>query len=88
MIVWLINFVRILAQVLNLAILGRVIISWLPISRDNPIVMMLYGVTEPILGPIRRMLPSMGGLDLAPIFALLLIWAAERVFLLMLIRLV
>ncbi len=79
MILWLFNFVRILADVLYLAILARVIISWLPISRENPIVQVLYGITEPILGPIRRVLPGMGGLDLSPMIGLLLIWVAQRV---------
>lgn len=79
MIVWFDNFIRILAQVLNLAILARVIISWLPISRDNPIVAFIDSITEPILGPIRRVLPFMGGLDLSPFFALIFIQIAEWV---------
>ncbi len=78
-VVWLFNFVRILADVLYLAILARVIISWLPISRENAIVQLLYGVTEPILGPIRRVLPGMGGLDLSPMIGLILIWVAQQV---------
>jgi YggT family protein len=78
-ILWLFNFVRILADVLYLAILARVIISWLPISRENVIVQLLLGVTEPILGPIRRVLPNMGGLDLSPMIGLILIWIAQRV---------
>ncbi len=87
MILWLANFVNIMAQVLNLAILARVILSWLPIGRDNPLVQMLYGITEPILGPIRRAMPNMGGLDLSPFFALILIWVAQRVLLLMIFSL-
>jgi YggT family protein len=76
-----IYFISILSRVLYFAILGRVIISWLPIGRDNPIVTLLYEVTEPILGPIRRLMPSMGGLDLSPIIALIIIQLAERVLL-------
>lgn len=83
----LFSFVRILAQALNLAILARVIISWLPISRDSVIVQILYGVTEPILGPIRRVLPNMGGLDLSPMIGLVLVWVAERILLQVLARL-
>ncbi|HHX63545.1 MAG TPA: YggT family protein [Chloroflexi bacterium] len=72
-------FVSILARVLYFAILARVIVSWLPIDRNNAIIRVLYEVTEPILGPIRRVLPFMGGLDLSPLIALIVIQVAERV---------
>ncbi|MFO7698261.1 MAG: YggT family protein [Anaerolineae bacterium] len=79
MIVVLMNFVTILAQALNIAIFARVIMSWLPLNPDNPIVRVLLNLTEPILGPIRRVMPRMGMLDLSPFFALILIGLAERV---------
>ena len=87
MIVVLTNFVRILAQALNLAIFARVILSWLPLSPENPIVRLLHGITEPILGPIRRIMPRMGMLDLSPFFGLILISLAERVLMMALQRL-
>lgn len=87
MIYWLQNFVSILAQALYWAILARVLISWLPISRESAIVQLLYGITEPILGPIRRILPSMGGLDLSPMVALILIMVAQQVIQQVLMRL-
>lgn len=80
----LIAFVRILAWVLNIAVFVRVLISWLPISRENQFIVLLYEITEPILGPIRRVLPSMGGFDLAPMVGLMLISLAERVILMLL----
>jgi YggT family protein len=43
---------------------------------------MLYRITEPVLRPIRNMLPSMGGLDLSPIILLLIIFFIERVIIL------
>jgi len=63
-------------EILNLLIIGRVIISWV---RPNPgdvrwrkVIKFIYDITEPILGPIRELLPSGGilGLDLSPIIAL------------------
>ena len=60
-------------QLAVLAIIARVILSWFP-SRGGPIdtIRDLTGrVTEPLLGPIRRALPSMGGLDLSPVVLLL-----------------
>lgn len=87
MIVVLMNFVTILAQALNIAIFARVIMSWLPLNPENPIVRVLLSLTEPILGPIRRIMPRMGMLDLSPFFALILIGLAERVLVMALQRL-
>jgi YggT family protein len=77
----LFTFVNILAQVLNIAILARVLLSWIPLDRDNVFVRLVYEITEPILGPIRRVLPPLGGLDLSPIVALILIQVVQRVLL-------
>ena len=78
---YLATFINILFYVLWAAILGRVIISWINLSPDNPIVVLLYGITEPILGPIRRVLPSMGLLDLSPMVALIVMMILQRVLL-------
>ena len=60
-------------------ILATVVISWLisfnVINTSNPIVRQinhaLYVLTEPILGPIRRILPDLGGLDFSPVVVLI-----------------
>jgi uncharacterized protein YggT (Ycf19 family) len=74
-------FIIFLARALNFAILLRIIVSWLSSDPYNPIVSLIYGITEPILAPIRQVLPSMGGLDLSPLVALILIQVAQRVLL-------
>jgi YggT family protein len=74
-------FVIILARVLNIAILARVLLSWIPLDRDNRFVVLIYEITEPILGPIRRVVPSFGGLDLSPMLGLILVEIMERVLL-------
>jgi YggT family protein len=79
-------FIIVLARVLNVAILARVILSWIPISRDNRLVLLVMEITEPILSPIRRVIPSLGGLDLSPLIALILIEMAQRVLLTILVR--
>ena len=48
------------ARVLDLAILARVLLSWVPVSRDNRLVLFILEITEPILGPIRRWCPRWG----------------------------
>ncbi|MEA3406536.1 MAG: YggT family protein [Chloroflexota bacterium] len=74
-------FVIILARVLNIAILAHVLLSWIPLDRDNQLVRLIYEITEPILGPIRRVIPPFGGLDLSPMFGLILVEIVERVLL-------
>ena len=58
---------------LTAAIFIRVLLSWFPIDPRNPLVTLLYDITEPILEPLRRVVPRMGMFDLSPLVALLLI---------------
>ncbi len=79
---YLIQFINILVTVLYVAILARVLMSWFPApSPGSPfaqIRQMVFQITEPILGPIRRLLPSMGMLDLSPMVAIILLIIAQR----------
>ena len=59
-----------LNQIINLIfwlVLIRVIMSWVSPGLNNPFMMVIYQVTEPIMAPVRRIMPPMGGLDLSPI---------------------
>lgn len=67
-----------LLGVYSIILLIRVLVSWLPIDPYNPIVRILYTLTEPLLEPIRSLLPRVGGLDLSPLVAFLLILALQR----------
>ena len=69
-----ITFVDILCQVLFWAIVVRAILSWFTIRPDNPLVNILHHITEPILAPLRRVIPRMGMLDITPVVAILLLW--------------
>ena len=69
-----------LLQLYIVVIFVRVILSWFPISPDSvmaSIYRFVYAVTEPVLGPIRRVMPGVGfggmGLDFSPIIVLLLL---------------
>ena len=55
------------------AILIRAILSWVQPDPRNPIVQFLERVTGPILYPLQRIIPSLGGIDLSPLVAMLLI---------------
>ena len=75
-------FVNVLAGVLTLAIFVRVILSWIPDVRlPLGIGDFAWQVSEPILGPIRRLLPAMGGIDFSPFVGLILIQLAASVLL-------
>ncbi len=60
-------------QLLALAIFIRVLLSWLPIAPWHAAVRVLDQVTEPILAPLRRVVPPIAGLDLSPAVAILLL---------------
>lgn len=65
----------------SLVVLVSVIVSWLRLSEDNPLVTVTRTLTEPVLAPIRRLLPSTGGIDISPMVLLLGIRLVERVLL-------
>jgi YggT family protein len=62
-------------------LIAMVVVSWLTafniINRSNNVVRQisyaLYRLTEPVLGPIRRIMPDLGGLDISPIIAILIL---------------
>jgi YggT family protein len=62
---------QMLVTVLWLMILGRVLLSWINPRFDGPVGRFLYETTEPLLAPIRRILPQTGMLDLSPLVLLL-----------------
>ena len=64
-----------------LAILGRVIISWVRPTGGDPISNFLIQVTEPILQPIRKIVPPLGMFDLTPMIALILLSVIQSVLL-------
>lgn len=70
---YLSTFVSILAQVLSITILARILLSWIPSLQQSRLGQLIYEITEPILGPIRRVIPPLGMIDLSPMIALLLI---------------
>jgi|KBSSwiStaDraftv2_1062776.scaffolds.fasta_scaffold27221_2 YggT family protein len=60
-----------LIDLYSLVVLAAVIMSWLPVNRRNPLAITVFRLTEPALAPIRRALPSIGGLDFSPMVLLL-----------------
>jgi YggT family protein len=73
---FLLFFINMFFQALTLAIIGRALLSWFPMGPRNPfypLAVILHQVTEPILAPLRRVIPTIGMIDISPIVALLLL---------------
>lgn len=60
-----------LLDIYSLIVFGAVIISWIQLPPSNPVVQFLRTATEPVLAPIRQVLPDMGGLDFSPLVLLI-----------------
>ena len=69
---FLFNFIRLLCEVLTLAIFIRVILSWF-LTRPNTLSIVLDKITEPLLAPLRRIIPRVGMFDFTPLVAILLL---------------
>jgi YggT family protein len=66
-------------QLFNLALLARVLLSWFPdIDRSHPIIQFLFDITEPVLRPVRELLPQTGMIDLSPLVVFLVIQVLLR----------
>ena len=64
--------------ILTWSIVARALISFLPIDQSSAIYQALLRITEPIIDPIRRVLPSTGMIDLSPLAAILLLIVLQQ----------
>ncbi|MDA0710037.1 MAG: YggT family protein [bacterium] len=73
---------RLLHNLLSLygyVIIVRAILSWFNPNPHSAPVQFIYKITEPVLGPLRKILPDLGGVDVSPMVAMILIWALMSV---------
>lgn len=70
---YFINFIGILFDVLTMAIVFRIILSWFSPNPTNRLAIILIQITEPILGPLRRIIPRAGMLDFSPMVAIIML---------------
>lgn len=73
MILFLLRFIQLFFTALNIAIIARIVLSWFRFDPAHPISTILYDITEPILGPLRRYIPPIGFIDISPMVALILL---------------
>jgi YggT family protein len=76
---YLLTFVELLFNILQFAIIIRALLSWFNPREDNPIVRFLFDITEPILAPLRRIVPRLGMVDITPLVAILLMSVIQQV---------
>ncbi|NLX11028.1 MAG: YggT family protein [Chloroflexi bacterium] len=67
-------------QMYSFVILARVLMSWVNIDPYSPLARTIYNLTEPVLQPIRNLLPPAAGLDFSPIIAMILIQILGSIF--------
>ncbi|HEX4978607.1 MAG TPA: YggT family protein [Acidimicrobiales bacterium] len=69
-------FVAQILQLYTLCLFARIVLSWFPLAPGgamSSIFGVLYNLTEPVLGPVRQILPSVGMIDLSPIVVFIVI---------------
>ena len=74
----LVRVIDIIAEVFFWAVFARIMLTWVRIEIDPAITRILHGFTEPILMPIRNMMPRAGTFDFSPIVGLLLVRLAAQ----------
>lgn len=65
--------IRVFLQILTFAILIRAVLSWIMPGQRTMLTDIIYHITEPILAPIRKILPSMDTIDLSPLIAIIIL---------------
>jgi YggT family protein len=74
LLVWsALGVIGLLVNIYFFALLGMIILSWVAPGSNHPAIYLLFQITEPVMAPFRKALPSMGGLDFSPILVFILI---------------
>ncbi len=67
--------------ILTWSVVARAFIGWLPIDQSSTIYQVLFRITEPIIEPIRRVLPNTGMIDMSPLGAILVLIMLQQLVL-------
>ena len=82
MVTFLVTFVRFFIIALTFILLARVLMSWVDPTFRGPVGRFLYETTEPLLAPIRRILPTTGMMDFSPLVLLIVLGIVMRLLVL------
>ena len=74
LLVWsAIGVIGLLVNAYLIAMVIMIVVSWVAPGSRHPAIVLTYQITEPVMAPVRRMLPDMGGLDFSPILVFIVI---------------
>ena len=59
-------------------VVARALSSWLPDARRNPIVMLLYQVTDPVMIPASKLIPRIGMIDISPMIVIIILFTISK----------
>lgn len=65
-------------DIFALAVILRILASWIPGSYNMPVVRYLIAITEPVLAPLGRVIPPIAGLDFSPMVLLILLGVVQE----------
>jgi YggT family protein len=71
------DLIALILTVFLVAVIIQVILSWISPGQYNPVIGLVHKLSDPVLKPIRKLIPSLGGLDLSPLFATLALLLAK-----------
>jgi YggT family protein len=74
------RLVATLIDLYSIVVLAAVVISWIRVDPRQPLAKIVYSLTEPVLRPLRRAIPPIGGLDLSPMVLLLALRVLRRLW--------
>jgi len=69
----LLGVIGLLVNIYFFALLAMIILSWVAPGSNHPAIYLLFQITEPVMAPVRKALPPMGGMDFSPILVFILI---------------
>ena len=69
----LIFLINLLFKILKIILVARIILSWFPHNRFNPLINIIYTLSDPILEPFRQLIKPMSGIDFSPIILFFLL---------------
>ena len=78
------SIIWILLNLYSIVILARVLMSWVNIDPYSPLARVIFDLTEPVLAPVRNMLPPAAGLDFSPIIVMVLLQILGQILISML----
>ncbi len=77
---WIAGFVSYICRILSLAVLLQAILSWFVIGSYNVLMVVLGDLTEPVLSPLRRVVPLLGTIDITPLIAIAILYFIPPIF--------